>query len=233
LIDMLGTRPIVYDAAAVLDCVEREAPDVLHIERAMLLAALGRTLEASELLVATCQDYAEAETLLLRPQAPESLAQLAQGNGARRTRQHATKDEKTGEGVRRLLDLYLALEDDEMAARLVADVLRRFAECLCDSSGGDDVLSRLPEHWPYAIAEPLVVRQLARLAHREQASSIERGIRQSLAFAEQLRAIDEQRAAGPILLDYSQACAKCHKLLGSSAFVLVPESREIRHVSCG
>ncbi|KAJ1657229.1 hypothetical protein GGF38_004443, partial [Coemansia sp. RSA 25] len=66
-----------------------------------------------------------------------------------------------------------------------------------------------------------------------QTSSIERGVRQSLALAEQLRGVDEHRAAGPILLDYSQACAKCHKLLGSSAFVLVPESREIRHVSCG
>ncbi|KAJ2368277.1 hypothetical protein H4S02_010132 [Coemansia sp. RSA 2611] len=182
----------------------------------MLMAALGRTHEAAEFLVTACQDYAEAELLLLRPLAPESLAQLAHPKA---------------EGVRRLLGLYMAHEDDEMAARLVADVLQRYSECLCDDAG--DVLASIPEHWPYAIAEPLVSRQLARLAHREKSSSIERGLRQSLAMAEQLRTVDEHRGFGPIVLDYSQACAKCHKLLGSSAFVLVPESREIRHVSCG
>ncbi|KAJ2453814.1 hypothetical protein GGF42_003747, partial [Coemansia sp. RSA 2424] len=234
LIAMLGARPIAYDAAAVLACVEREAPDVLHVERAMLLAVLGRISEADELLVAVCQDYAEAEVLLLRPHARESLAQLAPAaSGVRRIRQPRVDNdsEEIAVGVRRLLGLYLALEDDEMSARLVADVLRRYAECLCGDAGS--VLIKIPEHWPYAIAEPLVARQLARLAHHEQTSSIERGLRQSLALAEQLRGVDEHRAAGPILLDYSQACAKCHKLLGSSAFVLVPESREIRHVSCG
>ncbi|KAJ2694758.1 hypothetical protein H4218_005472 [Coemansia sp. IMI 209128] len=227
LIAMLGACPTAYDAAAVLDCVEREAPTVLRLEKAMLMAALGRTHEAAEFLVTACQDYAEAELLLLRPLAPESLAQLAHVRGARRSRGTQPK----AEGVRRLLGLYMAHEDDEMAARLVADVLQRYSECLCDDAG--DVLASIPEHWPYAIAEPLVSRQLARLAHREKSSSIERGLSQSLAMAEQLRTVDEHRGFGPIVLDYSQACAKCHKLLGSSAFVLVPESREIRHVSCG
>ncbi|KAJ2733664.1 hypothetical protein IW152_002937 [Coemansia sp. BCRC 34962] len=227
LIAMLGARPIAYDAAAVMDCVEREAPTVLCLEKAMLMAALGRTLEAAEFLVTACQDYAEAELLLLRPLASGSLAQLAHVGGARRSRELQPK----AESVRRLLGLYMAHEDDEMAARLVADVLQRYSECLCDDAS--DVLASIPEHWPYAIAEPLVSRQLARLAHREKSTSIERGLRQSLATAEQLHTIDEHRGFGPIVLDYSQACAKCHKLLGSSAFVLVPESREIRHVSCG
>ncbi|KAJ2751162.1 hypothetical protein GGI19_004659 [Coemansia pectinata] len=231
LIAMLSARPIAYDAAAVLDCVEREAPTVLHLERAMLMAALGNISDAGEFLVTACQDYAEAELLLMRPYAPESLVQLANVTGARRARApHQTKEEEA-EDVHHLLGLYMAHVDDEMAARLVADILHRYSECLCDSGG--DVLVSIPEHWPYAIAEPLVSRQLARLAHRERSSGIERGLRQSLALAEQLRAIDEHRDAGPIVLDYSQACAKCHKLLGSSAFVLVPESREIRHVSCG
>ncbi|KAJ2056754.1 hypothetical protein GGI17_006037 [Coemansia sp. S146] len=231
LIAMLGARPIAYDAAAVLDCVEREAPTVLRLEKAMLMAALGNISDAGEFLVTACQDYAEAELLLMRPYAPESLVKLANLVGARRTRgPHQTKEEEA-EGVHHLLRLYMAYVDDEMAARLVADILHRYSECLCDNAG--DVLVSIPEHWPYAIAEPLVSRQLARLAHRERSSGIERGLRQSLVLAEQLRAIDEHRDAGPIVLDYSQACAKCHKLLGSSAFVLVPESREIRHVSCG
>ncbi|KAJ2117622.1 hypothetical protein IW146_000583 [Coemansia sp. RSA 922] len=231
LIAMLGARPIAYDAAAVLDCVEREAPAVLHLEKAMLIATLGHASDAGEFLVTACQDYAEAELLLMRPYAPESLAQLANVVGARRTRGPQQAKEEETEGVRHLLRLYMAHVDDEMAARLVADLLHRYSECLCDDAGA--VLVSIPEHWPYAIAEPLVSRQLARLAHRERSSSIERGLRQSLTLAEQLRAIDEHRDAGPIVLDYSQACAKCHKLLGSSAFVLVPGSREIRHVSCG
>ncbi|KAJ2742834.1 hypothetical protein GGI20_004198 [Coemansia sp. BCRC 34301] len=199
LIALLGNkRPVAYDAEAVLCCIEN-AGCALHTERALLLAALDRTSEAARVLVSEAHDYAEAEML------------LSHVDG----------------GIRILLRLYLTLDDDEMAARLVADLLSRYTE-----GDLDDLLAEMPGHWPYSVAEPLVSRQLTRLAHSENALRIECGLRQSLASAEQLRAIDVCHDSGPIVLDYSQACAKCHKLLGSSAFVLEPE-REIRHVSCG
>ncbi|KAJ2008659.1 hypothetical protein GGI04_001054 [Coemansia thaxteri] len=229
LVDLLAQTPITYDAAAVLRCVEDEAP-WLVAERAVLLAALERPHEAAELLVSSsrladsngdcCQDFAEAESLLLGPR----LARSAAGPSLL----------PFSDRVRRLLDLYLsevAPADDEMAARLVADLLSRYADRLGDVGTGA-LVAAMPAHWPYAVAEPLVRRQLERLAQRERAAAVECGLRQSLALSSQLQCIDGQRAGGAIVLGYEQACAKCHKLLGSSAFVYTPGSREIRHVSC-
>ncbi|KAJ2161172.1 hypothetical protein GGF46_001684 [Coemansia sp. RSA 552] len=221
LVRALCARPPGYNAAAVLECVESEALASLALERAILLVVLGRVDEAVRLLVDS-GDYAEAELLLLCPNAPQSLAHVlgvpesTPGTFAAR--------------VRQLLRMYLRLpeEEDDMAARLVSSLLVRYARHI-----PMEVLEEIPSHWPYALVEPFVRQCLEILGRQERLSKVAHALSESRGNGDRAEEAAVLGESGPLVLDYSQTCAKCKKLLGSSAFVYMPEPNEIRHVSCG
>ncbi|KAJ2807594.1 hypothetical protein H4R20_001223 [Coemansia guatemalensis] len=237
LVEFLSCRPPSYDPAVVLECIESEAGEYLLIERAILLVVMDREDDAVELLVNKYGDYAEAELLLLKPNALVSLAQL-NPHRQHHNLSHSDMEEAeanqnqlgtTETNVRRLLTMYLRLgdTDDDMAARLVSDILSKYAGFI-----NMDILQEIPDHWPYSITESFVRRGLGALNNREQASAIERSLCQARAFDTQLDYVEATSTHMPISLDYSQTCAKCKKLLGSSAFVYAPDTEEVKHISC-
>ncbi|KAJ2806150.1 hypothetical protein H4R21_000982 [Coemansia helicoidea] len=219
LLDVLCARPPRYDPRALLECIDAEAPDYLHVERAVLLVVLGQADDALDALVHRCSEYAEAELLLLRPDAPRSLARL----GPLRPEEPLTAR------VRRLLAMYLRVadSDDDTAARLVVDVLARYSAHV-----DADVLDQIPAHWPYTAVEPFVRRRLQLLARDERALQVERSLATARAQADRADAVLALADHGPVPLDYSQTCAACKKLLGSASFVYMPDTRQISHVSC-
>ncbi|KAJ2079339.1 hypothetical protein H4R24_003844 [Coemansia sp. RSA 988] len=239
LIEFLGCRPPSYDPAAVLKCIEAEAGEYLLVERAILLVVMDREDDAVELLVNKYGDYAEAELLLLKPNTLVSLAQLNPHRQHRdlphleeaETDVAANQNElgTTESNVRRLLTMYLRIgdKDDDMAARLVSNILSKYASFI-----NMDILQEIPDRWPFSITESFVRRGLETLNHKEQASAIERSLCQALAFDARLDYVEITSANNPISLDYSQTCAKCKKLLGSSAFVYAPDTEEVKHISC-
>ncbi|PIA17729.1 hypothetical protein COEREDRAFT_80391 [Coemansia reversa NRRL 1564] len=241
LIEILSCRPASYDPAVVLECIEAEASEYLLVERAILLVIMDRENEAVDLLVNKYGDYAEAELLLLKPNALISLAQLNPHHQHHKL-SHSDMNEAdsdaemvqnqlgtTESNVRRLLTMYLCLseKDDDMAARLVSNIMSKYAEYI-----NMDILQEIPEFWPYSITESFVRRGLETLNHKEQASAIERNLCQARAFNTRLDYVEATTTHKPIFLDYSQTCAKCKKLLGSSAFVYAPDTEEVKHISC-
>ncbi|KAJ1931547.1 hypothetical protein FBU59_006671 [Linderina macrospora] len=253
LLAILCARPLSYDPGEVLGCIEAEAKPLLLTEQAVLLVILDRTNESVDILVNELQDYAEAELLLLRPGLPESLAQM---NQAHRDLSEESDDDQSGywllhqqtatsianelrslalginvgpESVRKLLDMYIALgeTDDEMAARLVSGLLAKYGQF-----AEMDVLDTVPDHWQFSVVEKFVVSKFQKLTHSAQTSNIERSVHQSLSFQSELGDMESKKRRGPLVLDYTQKCAKCGKLLGSSAFALVPESNDILHLTC-
>ncbi|KAI8321234.1 hypothetical protein GQ54DRAFT_187500 [Martensiomyces pterosporus] len=251
LLKTLASRPPSYDAEDVLGCIEKEARDYLYTERAMLLVILGQNDRAVDILVNEGGDYAEAELLLLRPKALSSLAQLRQqprgspqSNSSASSLQqqqrssHAINEEVSSvhqglglwpENVYRLFAMYLQLDegDDDTKARLVSGLLSKYGEYL-----GMGILEQIPDHWQYSVVEPFVRHGLGRLMHSKQTTSVERSLRQSLAFGSKVELIDANESKGAISLDFAQVCAKCGKLLGSSSFAYRPDSQEISHITC-
>ncbi|KAJ2660536.1 hypothetical protein IWW48_002873 [Coemansia sp. RSA 1200] len=236
---------VSYDARQTLDYVaDVGAADLLVLERAILLVVLGQIDRAVDLLVNTLGDYAEAELLLLPPP-PSILPGAGQPNissdfssssfslfrlGPTTTPSAASS---RSDNVRKLLAIYLKLGHsghDEIAARLVSRLLDRHRDRLTDSPSS--VLASLPAHWPYPVAEPFALHSLQRAARRERESAVVRSLRESLALDAKTELAAETRAAGAILLDYSQTCAACKKLLGSSAFVFEPDTEQVKHISC-
>ncbi|KAJ1890884.1 hypothetical protein LPJ66_007226, partial [Kickxella alabastrina] len=154
LLNILTARPARYNPALVLECVEKEAPLLLHTERAVLLAALGKQQEAVNALVDDAGDYAEAELLLLMPLAQPSLARVFPQAASNSYPPNGASPENNS--VSTLFYKYLAVGtdpngDEDMAARLVADLLSRYPDSL-----GMHVLADIPGHWPYNITEPFV-----------------------------------------------------------------------------
>ncbi|KAJ1829673.1 hypothetical protein LPJ56_000192 [Coemansia sp. RSA 2599] len=224
LLGILIDRQSQYDVQAVLESLDAEtvAGASMHIERAVILVITGKTDDALNALVFDFGDYAEAELLLAAPDNPKSLARLCP--------QEPPPD--LPRSVNRLLRMYLDIgktrgDDDEMSARLVSDLLRRFADVLDPS-----VLADVPDHWPISIVEPFVCRHLQALTAQEQTSDIARSLNQARAFASKLENMHAVCDKGPITLDYSQTCSACNKLLGSSMFVFISDTSEIKHISC-
>ncbi|KAJ2520007.1 hypothetical protein H4217_002317 [Coemansia sp. RSA 1939] len=234
-----------YDARQTLDYVaDVGAADLLMLERAILLVVLGQIDSAVDLLVNKLGDYAEAELLLLPP-LPSILSAAGQpdiSSGASSSSFSlfhlcpATTPSAASsrpDNVRKLLAIYLELGHsghDEIAVRLVSRLLDRHRDLLTDSPSS--VLASLPAHWPYSVAEPFALHSLRRAARRERESAVVRSLRESLTFDAKTELAAETRAAGAILLDYSQTCATCKKLLGSSAFVFEPDTEQVKHISC-
>ncbi|KAJ2850889.1 hypothetical protein IWW36_001515 [Coemansia brasiliensis] len=238
LIEILSTQPPSYDPQAVLECIENEAKSFMATEQAILLVVLNRAEQAVDLLV-EYGDYAEAELLLLRPAALVSLARL---NPSLELPEDAASDKDDepadtcslevgtiSSNVVKLLRMYLSFSesDDDMSARLVSSMLSRYASFIPLS-----ILDEMPTHWPYVLVEPFVCFHLQQLAHREQASSIKHHISHARAVNKHAEYVDALKNQDRITLDYSQTCAKCQKLLGSSAFVYEPETQEVKHISC-
>ncbi|KAJ2308797.1 hypothetical protein IWW55_000217 [Coemansia sp. RSA 2706] len=225
--ELLAATPPSFDPAEVLLCVESEAREVLAVERAMLLVRLGRALDAVDLLV-ECREYAEAERLLLAPDAPQSLARLA-GSGPQPDPALLGELGTNAPNVGLLLRKYLALSDsdDDTSARLVSSMLSRYPSYIAV-----DVLDAIPAHWPCSVAAPFIRQQLQLVAHREHVSRMERSLNAARANGRQIECADLVREHGRVELDLAQTCAKCRKLLGSSAFVYDPQSRLVKHVSC-
>ncbi|KAJ2549697.1 hypothetical protein EV175_004345, partial [Coemansia sp. RSA 1933] len=213
LIDTLCASPTpAFDAQEVLAFIEKEAPDLLALERAILLVMVGRSADAAALLVEQVGDYAEAELLLLTPNNPASLARFS-----------PTQTAPPDSGVQSLLSMYLALGQrghDEIASRLVARLLDRY------SLETGPALADIPDHWPYAIVEPFVLRSMQQAMRSLRRSHMVRGLHESRAFTAKVDLTACTTDAGAILLDYSQTCAKCKKLLGSSAFVFEPDTEQ-------
>ncbi|KAJ1932683.1 hypothetical protein EC988_009375, partial [Linderina pennispora] len=84
----------------------------------------------------------------------------------------------------------------------------------------------------FSVIEKFVVSKFQKLAHGSQTSRVERSVRQSLEFQSRVEAVESSKNHGPVVLDYTQTCARCGKLLGSSAFALIPESNDILHLTC-
>ncbi|KAI7820713.1 hypothetical protein BX661DRAFT_207736 [Kickxella alabastrina] len=152
LLNVLTARPARYNPALVLECVEKEAPLLLHTERAVLLTALGKQQEAVNALVDDAGDYAEAELLLLMPLAQPSLARVFPQAASNSQSPNGASPENNSVSI--LFYKYLAVGtdpngDEDMAARLVADLLSRYPDSL-----GMHVLADIPGHWPYNITEP-------------------------------------------------------------------------------
>ncbi|KAJ2308868.1 hypothetical protein IWW55_000183, partial [Coemansia sp. RSA 2706] len=225
--ELLAATPPSFDPAEVLLCAESEAREVLAVERAMLLVRLGRALEAVDLLV-DCREYAEAERLLLAPDAPQSLARLA-GSGSQPDPALLGELGTNAPNVGLLLRKYLALSDsdDDTSARLVSSMLSRYPSYIAV-----DVLDAIPAHWPCSLAAPFIRQQLQLVAHREHVSRMERSLSEARANGRRIECADLVREHGRVELDLAQTCAKCRKLLGSSAFVYEPKSRLVKHVSC-
>ncbi|KAI9500099.1 hypothetical protein GGI26_006304 [Coemansia sp. RSA 1358] len=240
LLETLSTRLPSYDPSSVLECIETEAKDLLLTERAMLLVILNRISEAADLLVNQCGDYAEAELLLLKPEALVSLAQLNQSQlDATSSVLHQDSIENaddmhqmmgtTKDNVCKLLHMYLELSknDDEMAARLVSAMLAKYFNYV-----DIEVLNDIPDHWPYSIVEPFVIRCLQKTKRLERGSTTVRSLHESLALASKVDMLEAAKEGGTVTLDFSQTCAKCKKLLGSSAFVYELSTQQVKHISC-
>ncbi|KAJ2085622.1 hypothetical protein IW138_006212 [Coemansia sp. RSA 986] len=226
LVDTLCVSPPTYDARQVLEYIEAEANEIMSLERAVLLVVLDHINQAVDLLVNELGDYAGAELLLLAPESPQSLAQLLGTTTTQADEAHETMKRN----VCKLISMYLEIGrkgHDEIASRLVARLLDRYFEFL-DAS----ILNDIPDHWPYSVAEPFVIRSLQLVKRRERQATVVRGLHESLAFTSKVNLVAETKDAGGILLDYSQTCAKCKKLLGSSAFVFEPETEQVKHISC-
>ncbi|KAJ2727901.1 hypothetical protein H4S00_001286 [Coemansia sp. D1744] len=213
LVEMLGAQRSVFDAPKVLACIEDAGN--LGVERAMVLARLGRRDEAVEALV-KAGDYAEAEMLLLRPMARESLARLAKQDAS---------DKATD--VARLLHLYVSVVDDDMAARLVSRLLDTYSEHISAST-----IEELPEHWMLGVVEPFVRHKLSDLAQSERASSVQRSVAIAHEQNARMQCAGDLINHGPVVLGVAQTCGVCRKLLGSSAFVYEPQSKQVKHISC-
>ncbi|KAI9480171.1 hypothetical protein BX667DRAFT_513965 [Coemansia mojavensis] len=233
LVEILAAQPPSYDPQEVLKCIEGEAKSFMITEQAILLVVLNRAERAVNLLV-EYGDYAEAELLLLRPAALISLARL---NPSMEPPEDAKSDDgacswevgTVSSNVVKLLRMYLAFSesDDDMSARLVSSMLSRYASMIPLS-----VLDEMPAHWPYVLVEPFVCFHLQQLTHCEQASSVKHHISHARAVNKHAEYMDALKNHDRVTLDYSQTCAKCQKLLGSSAFVYEPETREVKHISC-
>ncbi|KAJ2479183.1 hypothetical protein IWW56_003263 [Coemansia sp. RSA 2131] len=213
LVEMLGAQRTVFDAPTVLACIEDAGN--LGVERAMVLARLGRRDEAVEALV-EAGDYAEAEMLLLRPMARESLAKLAK---------QGASDQATD--VARLLHLFVSVADDDMAARLVSRLLDTYSEHIDISA-----IEELPEHWVLGAVEPFVRHKLRDLAQSERASSLERSVANAHQHNVKMQCAGDLISHGPVVLGVAQTCGVCRKLLGSSAFVYEPQTKQVKHISC-
>ncbi|KAJ2122185.1 hypothetical protein IW147_003597 [Coemansia sp. RSA 720] len=213
LVEMLGAQRSVFDAPTVLACIEDAGN--LGVERAMVLARLGRRDEAVEALV-KAGDYAEAEMLLLRPMARESLAKLAK---------QGASDQATD--VAWLLHLVVSVADDDMAARLVSRLLDTYAEHINIST-----IEELPEHWVLGVVEPFVRHKLGDLAQSERASSLERSVANAHEQNVKMQCAGDLVSHGPVVLGVAQTCGVCRKLLGSSAFVYEPQTKQVKHISC-
>ncbi|KAJ2786333.1 hypothetical protein GGI15_001616 [Coemansia interrupta] len=221
---ILTARQKCYDPGDILECIEQEAAEFMYIEQAALLVIMNRTDDAVDLLVNKAGDYAEAELLLLNPDAPSSLAQLGPRPAAHQS--PAVKPTDTS-AILRLLRTYLSFKDDDLSARLVSDLLERYSEIL-----ELDILAEIPDQWALSVVESFVCRGLQRLTAESHSSDVRRSLHQSRTFASDVEYVSNICKHGPIALDYSQICSKCNKLLGSSAFVYEPSTSTIKHVSC-
>ncbi|KAJ2878343.1 hypothetical protein FB639_003414, partial [Coemansia asiatica] len=176
LLSILVERQTQYDVQAVFEslCTETASAASMYIERAVILVIMGKIDDALHVLVFEFGDYAEAEMLLAAPANPLSLARLC-----------PQKALDLPHSVSRLLDIYLDIGkshgDDEMSARLVTDLLRRFADKLDPA-----VLADIPDHWPVSIVEAFVCRHLQSLKADEQSSNIIRSLSQAKSFASKL-----------------------------------------------
>ncbi|KAJ2499539.1 hypothetical protein GGH96_003460 [Coemansia sp. RSA 1972] len=213
LVEMLGAQRTVFDAPTVLACIEDAGS--FGVERAMVLARLGRRDEAVEALV-KAGDYAEAELLLLRPMARESLAKLSKQGAI-----------DLATDVARLLHLYVSVADDDMAARLVSQLLDTYSAHVDIST-----IEELPEHWMLGVVEPFVRHKLSDLAQSERASSVERSVANAHEQNARMQCAGDLLSHGPVVLGVAQTCGVCRKLLGSSAFVYEPQSKQVKHISC-
>ncbi|KAJ2723912.1 hypothetical protein GGI07_002290 [Coemansia sp. Benny D115] len=235
LLKILTTPPLRYSPAEVLECMEAKdttTKEMFHVERAALMVALGRVDDAVDVLIYGAGDYAEAELLLLTPLAPSSLARLAPSPFVSSDGERSIKEEadSAADNVKRLFRMYLRVgdTDEEMSARLVADLLSRSAGILDTQV----VLEEVPGHWPLTIVESFLCRGLERLGAEECRSQVLQGVFQSRSFGAKTDLMDAVRERGAVVLDYSQTCVACKKLLGSSAFVYEPGSGDIKHISC-
>ncbi|KAJ2704940.1 hypothetical protein FB645_002893 [Coemansia sp. IMI 203386] len=221
LLGILADRQPQYDVDAVCKCLnDEEQVGFVDLERAVVLVIMGNIDDALDVLVNQLGDYAEAEMLLVTPDNPQSLACLAPNPLSSGV-----------SSVNRLLRMYLDLSkshnDDEMSARLVTDLLHRYADDL-----GPDILADIPDHWPLSIVQTFVSRHLQLLKAQEQASNVQRSLNQAMAFASKVDYTKAVCDRGPVKLDYTQTCCVCNKLLGSSVFVFEAETGDIKHISC-
>lgn len=223
LMDALCANPPKYDPQAIFACIreDQKSNSMLAIERAILLVMLDRLDDAVDILVTEVQDYGEAELLLLQPADILSLAHYLPDKST------LMQENDMPQRVRKLLAMYLAIKDDDLAARLVSHLLSKYWKYL-----GLDVVQQIPDHWPYSLVASFVERELSQLAQQERALLMHRNIQQSLTDSTRTELFKTRCQQDVIELDYSQTCSKCHKLLGSSAFVYVADTREIRHISC-
>ncbi|KAJ2379733.1 hypothetical protein GGI05_006539, partial [Coemansia sp. RSA 2603] len=172
---ILTARQKCYDPSDILECIQQETADFMYIEQAALLVIMDKADDAIDLLVNKAGDYAEAEHLLLSPDSPSSLARLGPCPAAH---QSSTPNYIDADAVLRLLRMYLAFKDDDLSARLVTDLLDRYAELL-----DLNILAEIPDHWALSVVLPFVCRGLQQLTTDGHASDIRRSLHQSRAFA--------------------------------------------------
>ncbi|KAJ1911015.1 hypothetical protein H4219_006070 [Mycoemilia scoparia] len=203
----------------------------LGIERAILNAKLGNTEKCVDILIHQVGDFAEAEIILLHPEFENSLAQISPSASSNNNRSlKLTKDQYTIQ-LHKLLDIYLALPDEDISMRLISMLLTSHSSQFTVSK----VISQIPEHWPLSIVESFVRQTLGYQIKQCHQSDILRSIYQSNSSQVRESWLKYTNGIGPIVVRQSRTCTECGKILGSDGggmFAVLGKTKRVYHVNC-